>query len=89
MRRNKGSSVEGERFEGKWIIVGENESLESALKRFKKKVDEEGVIKKYRENQYFMKPSMKRRLAQKESVRKEKQRQNIVNKKLNHANNIK
>ena len=90
MRRSKGPSVQGDRmFDKNWVTVGENESLESAIKRFKKKVDEEGVIKTYRDKQYFMKPSMKRRIAQKESTRKEKQRQHLMEKKLSYANNIK
>lgn len=36
------------------------ESIESLLKRFKKKVDNEKIIKEYRDRQYFIKPSQKR-----------------------------
>jgi small subunit ribosomal protein S21 len=43
-----------------YVKVGENESLDSALKRFKKKVENEGIIKEYKERQYFIKPSQKK-----------------------------
>jgi len=39
------------------IIVGQNESLESALKRFKKKIENEGITKEFKDRQYFVKPS--------------------------------
>lgn len=88
MKRNKYQTGEPARG-GPMVVVGENENLESAIRRFKKIVDEEGIIKKYREKQYFMKPSMKRRLKKKESKRKEQQRQVMTEKKLNYASNIK
>ena len=40
--------------------IDENESLEKLLKRFKKKVDDEGILKEWRDRQYFVKPSTKR-----------------------------
>jgi small subunit ribosomal protein S21 len=61
------------RFNADWgpmVVVGENESLESAIKRFKKIVDDERIIKDYKEKQYFIKPCQKRRLKRKEAQRK-------------------
>lgn len=55
---------------GPMVVVGENESLESAIKRFKKIVDDERIIKDYKEKQYFIKPCQKRRLKKKEAARK-------------------
>lgn len=89
MKKNKYQAQSEQRFGGPMVVVGENENLESAIRRFKKVVDEEGIIKTYREKQYFMKPSMKRRLKEKEARRKEKQRQAITEKKLNYASNVK
>lgn len=43
------------------ISVKENESIEKALKRFKKKFDYAGVIKELRGRTYFEKPSVARR----------------------------
>lgn len=57
---------------GPMVVVGENESLESAIKRFKKIVDDERIIKDYKEKQYYIKPCQKRRLKKKEAARKSK-----------------
>ena len=43
------------------VNVKENESLEKALKKFKKKFEKTGVLKELRERQAFTKPSVKRR----------------------------
>lgn len=43
------------------ISVRKNEPLEKALKRFKKKVDKEGIMRSLRERQHYEKPSVKRR----------------------------
>lgn len=43
------------------VNVKENESIEKALKRFKKKFDTAGVIKELRGRTYFEKPSVARR----------------------------
>lgn len=89
MKKNKYHAHSNQKFGGPMIVVGENESLESAIRRFKKLVDEEGIIKTYREKQYYVKPSTKRRIKEKEIQRKEKQRQAILEKKLNYASNTK
>lgn len=43
------------------IIVKEGESIERALKRYKRKHRNIKVIQNLRENQFFTKPSVKRR----------------------------
>lgn len=43
------------------VNVKENESLEKALKKFKKKFEKTGVLKELRERQAFTKPSIKKR----------------------------
>lgn len=43
------------------VNVKENESIEKALKRFKKKFDKTGVIRELRSRQHFEKPSVTRR----------------------------
>jgi len=40
------------------IFVGENEDIDSAIKRFKKLVDREGILKDFRKNEFFEKPSL-------------------------------
>jgi len=44
------------------VQVKENESLEKALKRFKKKFERTGVVRELRDRKQFTKPSVKRRL---------------------------
>ena len=43
------------------IPVKEGESIERALKKYKKKFEKTGVVKELRERQQFTKPSVKRR----------------------------
>ena len=43
------------------VNVKENESLEKALKKFKKKFEKTGVLKELRSRQQFTKPSIERR----------------------------
>lgn len=45
------------------VQVKPNESIDSALKRFKKQLQEAGVLKEAREHEYYEKPSDKRRRA--------------------------
>ena len=42
------------------IRVGENESLESALKRFKRKCARSGVLAEVRKREHYEKPSVKK-----------------------------
>ena len=43
------------------VNVKENESLDRALKKFKKKFEKTGVLRELRERQQFTKPSVKKR----------------------------
>ena len=44
------------------VIVGENESLENALKRFKRKVKKDGIIADMKRKEEYVKPSVARKL---------------------------
>ena len=46
------------------VIVQDGESLESALKRFKRKVQQEDIIKEVKRHSYYLKPGEKRRVKQ-------------------------
>ncbi|HMB53446.1 MAG TPA: 30S ribosomal protein S21 [Thermoanaerobaculia bacterium] len=52
------------------VQVREDESFESALRRFKRKVEKAGVLTELRKRQHFEKPSVKRK--RKESQAKKK-----------------
>lgn len=43
------------------VEVGENESLEKALRRFKKKIEREGVLKQLKARKHYEKPSERKR----------------------------
>ncbi|GCD80007.1 30S ribosomal protein S21 [Schleiferia thermophila] len=43
------------------VTVKEGESIEKALKRYKKKFDKIGIVRTLRDKQHFTKPSVKRR----------------------------
>lgn len=53
------------------IKVGENESLESALKRFKRKCASNGVLSEVRKREHYEKPSVRRK-KKSEAARKRK-----------------
>ncbi len=44
------------------IIVNEGETLESALRRFKRKVQQEDIIKDIKKHSFYLKPGEKRRI---------------------------
>ena len=52
------------------IRVKENESLESALKRFKRSCQKDGVIAEVKKREHYVSPSLKR----KQAARKNKRR---------------
>lgn len=53
------------------IDVYDDENLEKAIKRFKRKVEKEGIIREFKRRQYFEKPSAKRHEQEKARQRKE------------------
>jgi len=46
------------------VRLQEGESLENALRRFKRKVQTEDIIKEVKRHSYYLKPGEKRRLKQ-------------------------
>jgi small subunit ribosomal protein S21 len=56
------------------VQVKQNESIDSALKRFKKQLQEAGILKEAREHEHYEKPSDKRRRA--EAARRRKMMKN-------------
>ena len=59
------------------IVVSENENIDKALKRFKKKYERSGVLKEYKKRTFFIKPSIEKRMERIKAQRrahKERQR---------------
>jgi small subunit ribosomal protein S21 len=50
-------------------IVRNNESLEEALKRFKRDVNRSGTLAEARKREYYVKPSVSRKLKAKKKVK--------------------
>jgi small subunit ribosomal protein S21 len=44
------------------VFIQDGETLESALRRFKRKVQQEDIIKEIKRHSYYLKPGEKRRL---------------------------
>ena len=53
------------------VRVKENESLENALRRFKRQTQKDGVIQEVRKREHYEKPSVKRK-KKSEAARKRK-----------------
>lgn len=43
------------------VEIRKDESFEAALKRFKKKIDKEGILKEIRDRKHYEKPSERKR----------------------------
>ena len=43
------------------VVAGDNESFESLLKRFNKRVHQDGILAEIRRHEYYEKPSVKRK----------------------------
>lgn len=65
------------------IVVGSNESIDSALKRFKKQVEKGGVLFEIRKREFYEKPSQrkkKRLFTSKKTLRKNGQKNVVLEK---------
>ncbi len=56
------------------IKIRDNESLENALRRFKRKCARAGVLKEARQREHYEKPSVKRKKKAEAARRKNKRR---------------
>ena len=52
------------------IVIQENEAIDRAIKRFKKKYERSGVLKEFKKRTFFTKPSIKKRMAKVKAVRR-------------------
>ncbi|MFN4235413.1 MAG: 30S ribosomal protein S21 [Bacteroidia bacterium] len=57
------------------VPVKEGETIEKALKKFKKKFEKTGIVKELRERQKYTKPSVKRREQIIRAIYREKMKQ--------------
>ena len=51
-------------------VVRENETLDEALRRFKRQVNKSGVLQEARKREFYLKPGLKRKLKSEMARRK-------------------
>ena len=57
-----------------FVVIDEGESLESALKRFKRKVQQEAIIKEIKKHSVYFKPGEKKRMKQAQARKRMRRR---------------
>ena len=56
------------------VKVGENESVESAIKRFKRKCQKDDIIKDLRKHEEYVRPSVKKKLKKEEAIKNKRKK---------------
>jgi small subunit ribosomal protein S21 len=54
------------------VIVRKNESADRAMKRFKRKVEREGIMRDVKKNRYYRKPSVRKKEKKKAAAQTKK-----------------
>ena len=66
-----------------FVKIDETEPLEKAIKRFKRMVEKEGIIREWKKNEYFEKPSTiknrKKKAIQRKQMKKLRKLQSMKN----------
>ena len=52
------------------IVVQENENIDRAIRRFKKKYERSGILKEVKRRSYFTKPSVEKRVKRNKAIRR-------------------
>jgi small subunit ribosomal protein S21 len=74
-RRTSKPNVEGGGIDMAYVVVEENEPLERALKRFKRQVQREKIMKDIKKSSVYLSPSQKRRLKEAQARKRMRRRQ--------------
>jgi small subunit ribosomal protein S21 len=53
-----------------FIKIRDNESIEEALRRFKRECERNGILKEIKRREHYLTPSVRRKLRQQEALRK-------------------
>ncbi len=53
------------------VTIQSNESIDRALRRFKKKYERSGVLREFKKRAFFMKPSVEKRLSRLKAMRRQ------------------
>ena len=57
-----------------FVVVDEGESIESALKRFKRRVQQEAIIKEIKKHSVYFKPGEKKRMKEAQARKRMRRR---------------
>ena len=52
------------------VTVGERETLDRAIMRFKRKCDRAGVLREFKRSTYYVKPSQRKRITRVTAIRR-------------------
>ncbi len=53
------------------VTVQDNESIDRALRRFKKKYERSGILKEFKRRTFYVKPSVVNRMARQKAIRRQ------------------
>lgn len=65
-------------------VTVENDNLEKALRKFRKEIDKEDIIREYKDRRYFEKPSLKEHKKKRTLEHKLKKEEEAKNKELDY-----
>ena len=57
------------------VVIRDGESPEGLLKRFRKRVTQDGILSTVKRKRFFVSKSEQRRIAQRKAIRRERRRQ--------------
>ena len=57
-----------------FVVIDEGENIEAALKRFKRKVQQESIIKEIKKHSVYIKPGEKRRMKEAQARKRMRRR---------------
>ncbi|CAN5546771.1 MAG: 30S ribosomal protein S21 [Bacteroidetes bacterium] len=57
------------------VTIQTNESIDRALRRFKKKYERSGVLREFKKRAFFVKPSVERRMSRLKAARRQHRQQ--------------
>lgn len=60
-------------------MVRDGESVDRAIKRFKRKVEQAGILKEVRKREHYLKPSVKTKLKQRAAEARARKREKRLN----------
>jgi len=62
--------LKGVKYQVPKVVLKKNEPVDKALRRLKKKIDKEGIMKQIKQHRHYEKPSQKRRRKMKDARKK-------------------